>query len=64
MKRNVAISMMRVAGYHDDQRERVRLIVESHVNRQTMDSAWVDGQNAKKNGVRCDCFECRYFVSR
>ena len=58
-KRETALVLMRVAGYHNDQRDRVRLLVESRVNRQAMDAAWMDGQAAKRNGVRCDCYQCR-----
>lgn len=57
-KRDTALALMRVAGYHGDTRERVRLIVESRVNRQAMDEAWSQGRRAKENGVRCDCREC------
>lgn len=57
-KREMAIARMRAAGYHNDQRARVLLLVESRVNRAVMNSAWISGFNAKAAGVRCDCFNC------
>lgn len=57
-KRDGALARMRVAGYHNDQRARVVLLVESRVNRKAMDDAWASGVNAKAAGVRCDCFHC------
>lgn len=57
-KRELAITNMRIAGYHDDQRERARLLIESRVNRQTINKAWDEGVRAKQNGVKCSCFFC------
>lgn len=54
-----AIVAMNVAGYHDDQRARVRLLVESPVNRVTMNQAWSHGVRSKEAGARCECHECR-----
>lgn len=58
-QRETAIALMRVAGYHEDQRERVRLLVESRVNREVMDTAWQAGRIMRARGVPCSCHECR-----
>ena len=42
--RVIAITLMRTAGYENDGRERVRLLVESRVNRAEMNRAWSDGE--------------------
>lgn len=57
-QRERALTLMRVAGYHGDQRARVMLLVERRVNRQAMNNAWAAGVVARENGVRCDCRDC------
>ena len=57
-QREHSLAKMRIAGYHNDQRDRVRLIVESRVNRAAMNAAWSDGVKAKAAGAKCSCFEC------
>lgn len=54
-----AIVAMNVAGYHADQRARVRLLVESQVSRPIMNQAWADGVRSKEQGVRCECRDCK-----
>jgi hypothetical protein len=58
-KRSVALTYAKVAGYHNDTKSFTRLIIESRVNRQAMNTAWDLGQQAKANGARCDCFFCQ-----
>lgn len=58
-QRDTAIALMRIAGYHNDQRERVRLICESRVNRQVMEQAWIAGFAAKQSGITCGCYSCK-----
>lgn len=58
-KRQTAIVLAKVAGYHADTKAFIRLLVESRVNRQTMNEAWAQGALAKSVGVKCECHECR-----
>ena len=58
-KRETALALMRVAGYHDDQKARVRLIVENKISRVAFYVAWSEGRRAKAAGVPCECFECK-----
>lgn len=59
MTRETAMTLMRIAGYHNDGRERVRLLVESRVSRRELDRAWREGGQAKQKGVACRCFDCQ-----
>lgn len=59
MKRDVALALARVAGYHADSAAFTRLIIEARVGRPHMNREWAAGQNAKAGGVRCDCHACR-----
>jgi hypothetical protein len=57
-KRDTAIALARVAGYHQDSRAFTRLIIESQVRRDVMNEAWRAGVRAREAGVRCGCREC------
>lgn len=57
-KRETALLYAKVAGYHADSKAFIRLIVESRVNREAMNSAWYAGQTAKQNGIKCHCRDC------
>ncbi len=58
MKRADVLSLIRVAGYHNDQRSRVRLLVENRVSREAADKAWLTGIEQKQNGMKCSCPDC------
>ena len=49
--RSVALSLMRTAGYHDDARARVRLLVESRVSRADMERAWAEGERMRETAT-------------
>jgi len=57
-KRATALTLAKVAGYHEDNARFTRLIIESRVNRQDMSAAFLIGREAKKNGVKCGCSGC------
>jgi len=59
MKREVAIDLLRVAGYHNDQRAFVRLYVENRISRKVATEEFNRGYALRRSGVRCTCFECR-----
>lgn len=58
MKRTDLLALLRVAGYHNDQRSRVRLMVENRISREAADKAWATGIEQKKNGMKCSCPDC------
>lgn len=64
MKREIALSLMVVAGYHDDHRAWTRLYVEQRVSFAVANAQFKKGQQAKRNGVRCTCADCNGGTSR
>lgn len=56
--RDHALASMRIAGYHNDQRTRVRLICEHRISRKAFDEAWATGVKQKAGGMRCSCYQC------
>lgn len=59
MKRGVAIDLLRVAGYHNDQRAFVRLYVENRISRKVAAEEFNRGYALRRSGVDCGCFECK-----
>ena len=59
MKRDDALALARVAGYHNDGRAFTRLIIEARVGRPHMNRAWHAGVRARDAGVPCGCTTCR-----
>lgn len=59
MTRTDTLAAIRVAGYHNDQRARVRLMVENRVSREAADKAWVTGAYARHQAMPCGCFACK-----
>lgn len=57
-KRETALTLARIAGYHSNSKAFTRLVIESRVNREAMSRAWVDGVRRKANGTGCNCYEC------
>ena len=57
-KREIAIKNAEMAGYHGDIARWTRLVVESRVNRTTLNNAWLRGATMKNLGVKCTCREC------
>ena len=59
MKREDALSALRIAGYHDDQLTFVRTYVENRISRKVANEEFNRGAALKRAGVRCTCFQCR-----
>lgn len=59
MKRALALSKMRTAGYHDDNRGFTRLLITTRVSHAVAQQQWTIGRQLRAAGVRCDCHECR-----
>ena len=58
-KRQSTLIMAKVAGYHNDSRLFTRLVIESHIKRESIGEAWRTGVSAKLNGVKCLCPDCK-----
>ena len=58
-KREIAIKQAEMAGYHGDNARWTRLLVESRVNRTTLNNAWLRGATLKTLGVKCTCYYCK-----
>jgi len=58
-KRETALRLAKIAGYHGDSKTFTRLIIECRVNRQAMNSAWYAGERALEAGVKCHCLDCK-----
>ena len=59
MKRADALSTLRIAGYHNDQRAFVRTYVENRISRKVANEEFNRGAALKRAGVGCTCFECK-----
>lgn len=59
MSRADVLAGLRVAGYHNDQRTRVRLMVENRISREAADQAWHTGIKQKQGGMACACHACK-----
>jgi hypothetical protein len=59
MKREDALSALRFAGYHGDQRAFVRVYVENRISRKVACEEFNRGADLRRSGVRCTCFECK-----
>lgn len=59
MTRKVALTLLRVAGYHGDKSLWLRAHIEGHVSLAVADKEWAAGRQARTAGMRCDCVECR-----
>lgn len=57
-KRDIALNVAKVAGYHHDQRAFIRVIVESRIAWSFLNEAWRYGVQAKESGMKCTCQEC------
>lgn len=57
-KRDVALTIAKSAGFHNDTRTFTRAIIERRVNREAMNAAWAAGVAARNSGGRCQCYEC------
>jgi len=58
-KRQTALALAKIAGYHEDTATFTRLIIESRVARPAMNEAFLIGRQAKASGVKCNCYECK-----
>lgn len=59
MTRSLALSSIRVAGYHGDDREAVRIYTESRISLAAYSNAILQGQQMKANGMACSCMKCK-----
>ena len=55
MRRVVLLGALQAAGYHDDTRAFVRLVVENPVRLTVAQKEFAAGARAKQRGVKCSC---------
>ena len=54
-----ALSIIKFAGYHGDDRTATRIYCENRIGYQRFIEALNDGRRARKAGVPCNCPQCR-----
>lgn len=59
MSRQQAITNLRVAGFHNDKGQFVRLYVENRVSIHVANAAFREGRQMRENGQRCGCYDCQ-----
>ena len=59
MKREDAITKLRVAGYHGDRATFTRTYVEERVSYAAAKKAYEEGRAMHARGVVCACHECK-----
>lgn len=57
--REVVLSKLRVAGYHEDLASFTRLLIEERISHSVAREQFRAGRDMKAAGVRCDCHECK-----
>ena len=58
MKRSEALELIKYAGYHNDIKSYIRLLVENRISKVNADIAFNNGKIQKQKGVKCHCFIC------
>lgn len=58
-KRERTLGLMRVAGYHDDQKTFLRLLVENRIAAPHCWAAFREGARLKVAGMPCTCYHCK-----
>lgn len=58
MTRTQVLDLMRIAGYHGDQKTFTRLYVENRVKLTDANRAYIAGVDQKKTGMKCSCPQC------
>lgn len=56
--REQALALLRVAGYHGDQRAWMRAYTERRISYAVARKIWAEGQRARASGVKCTCVDC------
>lgn len=59
-KRESALVNCRVAGYHNDSKLFVDAYIENRISYQKAEEAWREGVRAKRNGMKCGCYNCTH----
>lgn len=59
MKRSLLIACLKVAGYHDDQREFLRYYTGHRISFKAAQDAYQKGRELKNAGMPCNCVQCK-----
>lgn len=63
--REMEIGHARIAGYHDDSHAMVRSLVERKTaSHAAIQKAFQTGLAMRKNGIKCNCFNCKHSQSK
>jgi hypothetical protein len=58
-KRETALAICRVAGYHEDKKAFTRAYIESKLNLSIATDAYNQGIVLKQRGMACTCSKCK-----
>lgn len=58
MTRKEALAAIKVAAYHENTKEMMRLYIENRISKKAYDEAVEKGRIAKLSGVGCSCYRC------
>lgn len=58
-KRDLKLSLIREAGYHNDQRQFTRLYVENRISLPVALAEFRNGSAQKASGMKCGCMACK-----
>lgn len=56
--RDRTLALLRIAGFHGDQRTWMRTYTSRRISYLVARKAWADGQRARAAGAGCSCYEC------
>ena len=56
--KNLILSYMQVAGYHNDFKRFTRLLCENNINKKQANEAFSNGITMRINGIKCKCYDC------
>jgi len=59
VKRKDVLDLIRIAGYHEDERAYMRLYCETRIGRAAAREAYETGLRQKAGGMKCSCFHCK-----
>ncbi len=57
-KREKALAICRIAGYHNDKTAFTRAICENRISMPAANEAWQQGVSQKESGIKCNCSQC------
>lgn len=59
MKRGAALENIKLAGYHGNSREALKIYTEHRISLAAYSHAYAQGQALKLAGIPCTCMKCK-----